>query len=145
MKKLLIIALIFIFTGLLMTLTSCNDAIDTAKQEYAPSAMLKKYEWFKSQAEFVKKSEADVATAKNLSDSLLSKYKGLYGDVKSWDVLTKSNYQQESGKLQDAYVATIATCNKLIADYNTRSNEFNWSSFQGNTANLPQTYSEIKQ
>lgn len=144
MKKFILI-LGFILYGMII-MSSCNfigDGMDTAQKEYAPSAMLNKYEWFQAQSQFITKSAEDVKNYKTTLDSNLNQYTKIYGDPKSWDILTKSNYQESYNKAKSVYDATVQTYNKLVADYNTQSSKFNWQTFNANKANLPPTYTEI--
>jgi len=145
MKKYLFVALAFI--GIL-SLGSCrfvDDGIETAHKEFDPSAMLRKYEWFKNQSEYILKSEKDITNAKTLRDGIRTQFEADNGkDHKSWDPVTKKQYQDKVDLQDQMVTATVSQCNKIIADYNAQSSKFNWAHFKDHNDLPPTSFEEIK-
>lgn len=148
MKKLIFVIMGFILMGLYITTSSCrfvSDGVETAHQEYDPSAMLRKYEWFKHQSQRIQKMDHDVLNAKTLRDGIKSQFENDNGkDHKLWDPVTRKQYQDKVD-LQDQMVnAIISQRNTIVADYNAQSSKFNWSSFKTQDDLPPTTFETIK-
>lgn len=148
MKKLLLIIAGFILMGLYITTTSCqfvDDGVRTAHQEYDPSAMLKKYEWFKNQSARIQKMDQDIANSKKLRDGIKGQFEADNGkDHKSWDPVTRKQYQDKVDLQDQMVMATVSQRNSIVADYNAQSAKFNWSSFKTNDDLPPTTFEVIK-
>lgn len=145
MKKYIFIALSLVS---ILSFNSCNfvnDGVATAHKEYDPSAMLKKYEWFKNQSEYILKMDKDIANAKTLRDQVRAQFEGDNGkDHSKWDPITKSQYQEKVNLQDQMVLATVAQRNTIVADYNAQSSKFNWEPFKSKT-DLPATsFEEIK-
>jgi hypothetical protein len=148
MKKLLLLIVGVILLGIIVTTSSCrwiNDGVETAHQEYDPSAMLKKYEWFKNQSQRIQKMDQDISNAKTLRDGIRGQFESDNGkDHKSWDPVTRKQYQDKVD-LQDQMVnATVSQRNSIVADYNAQSSKFNWAPFKTEHDLPPTTFEVIK-
>jgi hypothetical protein len=148
MKKLLLVIAGFILIGLYITTSSCrfvDDGVETAHQEYDPSAMLKKYEWFKNQSARIQKMDQDITNAKTLRDGIRSQFEADNGkDHKSWDPVTRKQYQDKVDLQDQMVTATVSQRNSIVADYNAQSAKFNWASFKTNDDLPPTTFEAIK-
>lgn len=146
MRKQLFVIIGIILLGMLITASSCrwvNDGVETAHQEYDPSAMLKKYEWFKNQSARIQKMDQDIANAKTLRDGIKAQFEADNGkDHKSWDPVTRKQYQDKVDLQDQMVMANVSQRNSVVADYNAQSAKFNWSSFKTND-NLPPTTFEV--
>ena len=145
MKKFLFIMLAFVG---IVSLGSCgfvDDGVRTAHNEFDPSAMLKKYEWFKNQTQFIQKSQKDIANAKTLRDGIKAQFEEDNGkNHTSWDPVTKNQYQSKVDLQDQMVMAITATCNGIIADYNAQSSKFNWAYFKDKSDLPPTSFETIK-
>jgi hypothetical protein len=107
----------------LVFLHSCGTAYD----EYSPGAMLKKYEWFKNQAESYKQISARYENF----EKAISNFVANFPDRAKWSWQDREEYQRLCS-VRDGYLSQV---NSIIADYNAQSGKFNWSAF--NTADVP--------
>ena len=107
-----------------------KQAIVTAKQEFSPQEMLRKYEWFKDAAAQLDKKRADIRVYQARVDALKVDYEGV--SRKDWDRTDKeqmSGWQAESAGVKASY-------NGLAAEYNAQMSKFNWRFCNAGT--LPQ-------
>ncbi len=121
MKK-LIIALIAVIS--LTAISSCryvNDARDTAFEEFKPSELLNKYEYFKEMSGALDKKIADIqmydARIKNLEES----YAGAARST--WARDDREAYNT----IQAERIGIKASYNQLAADYNVAMAKFNFA------------------
>lgn len=105
---------VLLFGGLLIVGFACNwfaDAAKTAKKEYAPSALLKKYERFKDLSAAIDKKRADIEVYR----SELDNYKVVDKDDKFY-------VEQRKSEL----LGIISIHNSLCAEYNSAMSKFNY-------------------
>lgn len=102
------------FGALLIVGFACNwfaDVAKTAKKEYAPSALLKKYERFKDLSAAIDKKRADIEVYR----SELDNYKVVDKDDKFY-------VEQRKSEL----LGIISIHNSLCAEYNSAMSKFNY-------------------
>ncbi len=115
-------------------MTSCwfvNDARETAKEEFSPSAMLKKYEWFKNTSAELQKKLSDIEVYQANINIMTEDYAGT--KRKDWDRTDKEQFNQWRIEL----AGIKASYNSLVAEYNAQSSKFNWERFEGD---IPEVY-----
>jgi hypothetical protein len=97
-----------------------DNGVETAKKEFYPSALLKKYEWFKDASSQLAKKKADISVYESRFENL----KKAYGD-KLRSEWARSDLMQAN--LWESEVAgIIASYNGLAAEYNAGMGKFNW-------------------
>jgi hypothetical protein len=135
--------LIIILICMMTLMSSCRyfqDGADTAFKEFKPSALLKKYEYFKDMSAQLDKKMADLGVYKTRLTDLKEQYKGV--SRKDWardDREQYSVWQSEEAGVKASY-------NGLAAEYNAAMVKFNYSFCnvgelpQGATVPLPREY-----
>lgn len=117
-----------------------NDGADTAFKEFKPSALLKKYEYYKDVSAQLDKKIADIGVYESRLKDLSEQYVGI--KRKDWardDREQYSIWQSEESGIKASY-------NTLAADYNSSMVKFNYSFCnigqlpQGATNPLPREY-----
>ena len=119
MKKLLVLITL---STILMSCTFVSDGVKTANQEYKPSILLKKYEYFKDLSGAIDKKRADIEMYQN--------------EIKDYQIEDKSDkdyIQQRKSEL----IGIISMHNSLCSEYNTAMSKFNYRFT--NKGDLPQT------
>lgn len=122
--------------------TMVNNVQKTVVQEFSPSVLLKKYEWFKDAAAQL---DGKIATI-NMYDSRFVSIKNTYGkdslNRKAWD-----RDDKEQWNIWQSEVTGIkASYNTLAAEYNAAMAKFNYRFCnvgdlpQGQTVVLPREY-----
>lgn len=102
-----------------MTLRMCGDAQDVVQKEFSPSAMLKKYEYFK-----------DLSSAIDEKRATIDVYESQLKGVKDHEGF---QYQQ----VQAEMMGLISMHNSLCAEYNSAMSKFNYAFC--NKGDLPAT------
>lgn len=105
---------ILLFAGPLIigfTYNWFGNAAKTAQKEFAPSALLKKYEYFKDLSAAIDKKRADIEV-----------YHSELKDYKIVDKEDKIYYQQRKVEL----IGIISIHNQLCSDYNAAMAKFNY-------------------
>lgn len=105
---------------LALTFTSCWDAVDTAQREFKPSALLKKYEWFKDMSAAIDKKRADIEVYK--------------------EQIKEETDPAEKAQLRAEMRGLISSHNELCAEYNAAMTKFNYRFT--NVGDLPQGATE---
>lgn len=132
-----------LFLILLISLTSCRyfqDGKDTAFKEFKPSALLKKYEYFKNVSAQLDKKVADIGIYETKLSSIKKDYIGI--SKKNWPRDERENYNQWATEL----AGIKASYNLLASEYNAAMSKFNYafcnigSLPQGATTPLPKEY-----
>ncbi len=140
------IAIVAMITMTICAFT-CNfvgDGVQTVHNEYDPSAMLKKYEWFKNQSQFILKADQDIKNLKS-EQQIKEQFENDNGKSHtSWDPITKNSYQEQINLNQQQRMAIVANRNKMVADYNAQSSKFNWGAFKTKDDLPPVSFDEIK-
>jgi hypothetical protein len=101
------------------------DTTQTVQKEYAPSAMLKKYEYFKDLSAGIDKKRADIEMYREEIISLDS--------TKNTSRDDKFYYEQRKSEL----IGIISIHNSLCAQYNSGMSKFNYQF--ANKGQLPQS------
>ncbi len=152
MKTVGIIALFILgLTALWIGCGTCNyagraikDGVETAHKEFDPSAMLKKYEWFKNQSQFILKAQKDIENLKSESN-IRQEFEADNGKNHSaWSPIVQNSYQNVLEQNRQQRLALVSNTNKLIADYNAQSAKFTWDKFLTRDDLPPQTFSDVK-
>ena len=97
-----------------------SETASVAQAEFGPSAMLKKYEWFKDAAAQLEKKQADIMVYDNRMKSMADTYKGV-GRIK-WPREDREQYNVWSSEV----AGVKASYNSLAAEYNAEMAKFNW-------------------
>ena len=100
--------IMFIIIPTVLVLNMCGDAANVVQKEYSPSAMLKKYEYFKDLSSAVDEKRATI----DVYESQLKGMKNQEG----------FQYQQSQSEM----IGLIAMHNKLCAEYNSAMSKFNY-------------------
>jgi two-component SAPR family response regulator len=107
-----------------------NDASNTAFKELKPSALLKKYEYFKDMSSMLDKKIADISMYEQKIQSLKNDYQGVKRtDWAKDDREQLSIWQSEFDGIKSSY-------NSLAAEYNSAMSKFNYAFC--NIGSLPQ-------
>ena len=120
-----ILIFICVFMCIITFFSMCNlftDGIKTVENQYKPSVLLKKYEYFKDLSASIDKKNADIQMYQNEISSMQSNDKD-----------DKFYIQQRKSEL----LGIISIHNQLCAEYNTAMSKFNYSFC--NKGNLPET------
>ena len=140
--------LVLFIVGMSVLSFGCHwfgDGAATMHKEFDPSAMLKKYEWFRNQSQYIATATQNVTNQRNLAEKIKSQFEVDNGtDHKSWDQDTRHAYQSKLDFSEQQALALVATRNSLVADYNAESSKFNWAPFKDSTNAPPKKFEEIK-
>lgn len=120
--------------------TVAKDAEQTAVKEFKPSALLKKYEYFKDVSAQLDKKVADI----NVYSARFEQLKQDYG------YLPRAQWGREDREQYNIWMSEVAgikaSYNELAAEYNSAMSKFNYSFCnvgqlpQGATTPLPREY-----
>ncbi len=122
-KTILISISLFMFILLGFTrCTMCSDGVKTIEEQYKPSALLKKYEYFKDLSGGIDKKDADIQM-----------YQSEISSMTVTDKDDKFYLQQRKSEL----MGIISIRNQMCAEYNIAMSKFNYSFC--NKGTLPQT------
>jgi len=102
-----------------MTLRMCGDAQDVVQKEFSPSAMLKKYEYFKNLSSAIDEKRATIEV-----------YESQLKGIKNHE---EFHYQQ----VQAEMMGLISMHNSLCSEYNSAMSKFNYAFC--NKGDLPAT------
>jgi hypothetical protein len=109
---------------MMVILPSCRyyqNAKDTAFEEFKPSELLKKYEYYKDASAALDKKIADIQVYDVRVNSLIDQYKGVKRtDWARDDREQLSIWQSEVAGIKSSY-------NTLAADYNAAMSKFNFA------------------
>jgi hypothetical protein len=99
---------------------TCGEAVDVAKKEFGPKALLKKYEWFKDMSASL---DAKLATIDRFGTKI-KQLKNDYADThrKDWP----RDDREQLSKWQSELDGIAATYNKFSSEYNSQMSKFNW-------------------
>jgi len=95
----------------LTTLRWCSDGIETVHQEFDPSVLLKKYEYFKDLSGAIDKKRADIEVYQS--------------EIRNYSIKDKDDkiyIQQRKAEL----IGIIAMHNQLCSEYNIAMSKFNY-------------------
>jgi hypothetical protein len=113
MKLFFTIAGIFILTIICFSaLRYCGNAADTIHTEFSPSALLKKYEYFKDLSAAIDSKRAD-----------LNAYKSNLQDYNITDKDSRFYYEQSKAEA----MGILMMHNNLVAEYNAGMSKFNYA------------------
>lgn len=106
-----------------------GEVASVAKQEFGPSAMLKKYEWFKDAAAQLEKKQADISVYDGRTKAMDDTYKGT----------SRQKWARDDREQYNVWMSEVAgvkaSYNSLAADYNAQMAKFNWQF--ANVGDLP--------
>jgi len=132
---LLLAAGIAIFGSVGLVFGWFGEAASVAREEFGPRAAMQKYEWFKKTAGELSKKQADIAIYEGRVTQMEKDYEGT--KRKDWDRVDK----QQMTLWQSEVAGVKASFNGLAAEYNARSQMFNWSAFDTSEhGELPRTF-----
>lgn len=104
---------------LLLALTGCRwSGCGVAEDQFAPDALLHKYEWFKNQHNSIKQ----IGVRTDQSKQAVEDYKRMMGDPSKWNF----SQHEEYGRLSTTHSGYLSQYNALAAEYNSQSSKFNW-------------------
>lgn len=106
--RVLAIIMLVLIPSLFM-LNMCSDTAQTVQKEYAPSAMLKKYEYFKDLSAAIDEKRATIETYKSVLATIEDK--------------TSFDYQQSRNEM----LGLISMHNSLCKEYNAAMSKFNYA------------------
>lgn len=109
-----IIVFIIAISCVTMCTGVCNSTTSTVVKEFAPGALLKKYEYFKDLSAGVDKADANIKMYQEEIADLEKKNDGSRDD--------KFYIQQRKSEL----MGLISVRNSVAADYNAQMSKFNW-------------------
>lgn len=122
-----LVLIFFAITGIGFCQHMTKDAVKTVEDQFSPSVMLKKYEYFKDLSSAIDKKRADIEMYQAEIKSL--------GIPKDKD--DKFYVQQRKSEL----LGIIAMHNQLCSDYNSAMAKFNYRFC--NKGDLPQTNLDV--
>lgn len=109
---------------MIVALASCRyaeDGVDTAFKEFKPSALLKKYEYYKDMSSALDKKIADMGVYDTRIKDLKDQYIGVArNDWARDDREQLSIWQSELAGIKASY-------NQIASDYNSAMSKFNYS------------------
>ena len=117
-----VLGLIALLLALSIPFTGCIDAAQTAHNEFKPSALLKKYEYFKDLSASIDKKRADIDMYQE--------------EIAGYEVSDKDDkfyLEQRKSEL----IGIISVHNSLCAEYNSAMSKFNYRFT--NAGDLPAT------
>lgn len=98
-----------------------QNASETAKKEFYPDALLRKYEWFKDASAALDKKVADIGVYTTRVTDLKNEYTGVSRTKWSRDDREQlSIWQSEAAGIKASY-------NQLASEYNAEMVKFNWA------------------
>lgn len=106
-----------------------GEGMQVAREEFGPRAMLKKYEWFISQANGIEKMDRDIALFQNRVTAIEKQFES-YGDKSKWSPDVRIQYNMAVEAARTDSLAVTSQRNGLVQEYNAASEKFNWSPFQ---------------
>lgn len=119
-RVILVIVLVTGFIGVTGTIFGWfGEAAQVVKQELGPSALLKKYEWFKNASASLDEKIATVA----IYEQRNAQTKADYGVAKSWP----RDVREQNAIWQSELAGIKASYNELAADYNAQMAKINWA------------------
>lgn len=112
-------AIVILLTFVGMAFRMCGDTQEVIHKEYAPSALLKKYEYFK-----------DLSSAIDEKRATISVYESQIKGIKDHEGF---QYQQTQSEM----IGIISVHNRLCSEYNSAMSKFNYRFC--NKGDLPET------
>lgn len=100
------------------------------KEEFGPRASLDKYSWFIDQANRIEKMGQDLKIFEARVADIDKQYNAYGEDKLKWPPHVTMQYNQAKQQGRDDLVALTSQHNKLVSEYNSASEKFNWSPFQ---------------
>lgn len=97
-----------------------ENALEVARKEFYPDALLQKYEWFKDAAAALDKKQADIKVYEARIAALTADYEGV----------PRSKWPRDDREQSSIWASELAgvkaSYNALAADYNSQMSKFNW-------------------
>lgn len=113
------LAILTLSFPMMFMLGMCSEATAVAKKEFGPSAMLKKYEYFK-----------DISAAIDEKRATIDVYKSQLQGIKN-----QESFQYEQSQIE--MMGLISMHNRLCSEYNSAMSKFNYAFC--NKGTLPET------
>lgn len=107
-----------------------DNGLQTARREFYPDALLRKYEWFKDTSAALDKKQADIRIYSRQLKDLEDQLKGV--PRREWPRDDREQYAIWSSQVS----GIRASYNTLAAEYNSEMVKFNWRFT--NIGDLPQ-------
>ena len=130
-----ILLVVVMFVGMAVLGRACSwfgEAASVAREEFGPRAALQKYEWFKDQAEAITALQENITTYRQVLVN--------YGDVSKLPRDERQSYRLTQTELS----GMVFKVNRMIADYNSQSDKFNWELFNAETDRPPFKFNSVK-
>lgn len=96
-----------------------SDGLDVAQQELTPSALLKKYTWFKDAAAALDARHADIGVYETRAADAATTYGA---DASKWP----RDVRESAAQARSELAGLKASYNTLAADYNAQMAKANW-------------------
>jgi len=135
-----VLLLSVIFGAIGMVCGTAKEAVQVARDEFGPKALLKKYEWFKDMAATCDKLRANVKVTETRIDQMEQDYSGVSRN--EWDRVDKqtmSQWKAEFAGIKGAYNDAASRYNAQMAKFNWRFTEMG-SLPEGATEPLPREF-----
>ena len=117
-----ILLAIFAIAVIYIGFSGCDDAVQTAHDQFAPSALLKKYEYFKNLSAAIDEKRADIEMYQT--------------EIEGMEVTDKdTRFYKEQRKSE--LLGIISIHNNLCKEYNAAMSKFNYRFT--NAGDLPET------
>jgi hypothetical protein len=138
-----IVGVIVFICAISIVITMCgraasmvNNGVETAYQEFKPSELLRKYEWFKDAAAQLDQKLATLKTYESRFQSIKNSYGADSINRKNWDRTDKDQWNV----WESEFLGIKASYNSLCAEYNAAMAKFNYAFT--NIGSLPQGATE---
>jgi len=120
-----------------------GEAATVAQKELGPSALLRKYEWFKDAAAQLDKKQADIKVYEKRVENMRKDYDGK--PRSEWDRTDK----EQLSVWESEKAGVVASYNSLVAEYNSQMSKVNWrfanaGDVPAGASPLPREYREYK-
>jgi len=109
-----------VLSGIGYTCGLFREGGKVVQEEFGPSALLTKYEWFKDSAAELEKKRADISVYRERVKSMEEDYGST--PRKDWDRTDK----EQLSIWRSEVAGVIASYNGLAAEYNAQMAKFNW-------------------
>jgi hypothetical protein len=116
----LVLLLVVIFAPVVYGFGWFGEAVQVVREQFGPSAAIKKYEWFKDAAAQLEKKQADITVYDGRMTAMNETYKDLVRQ--KWPREDREQYNVWSSEV----AGVKASYNALAAEYNAQMAKFNW-------------------
>lgn len=137
-----IIALVVVLSIIGGILGWFGEAADVAREEFGPSAMRDKYQWFVQQAHSIESMDSTISVFESRVKGVDRQYSGYGEDMSKWPPHIQVQYNNARQQTRDDLVAVVTQRNGLVREYNAASNDFFWENFKHEPDLPPKLYTK---